>query len=274
MEVDVVFAFDPPDVQAEERRRAILELERALARKEFEVWLQPQADSIGEVCGYEALLRWNHPERGLVPAADCIPLAEACGLIAQIDAWMLRACCREASRLQGGARIGVNVSAQRFAQADFLPGLRDILNETGVSPRRLELELAESAVEDPAFAVLAPRLRALGVSLALDHFGAGASSLASLQNQPFDRLKIDASLVAKLKRGGRALTIVRAIADFGRALGVTVLATGVDRRAQLAMLREIGCAQFQGRLIAAPRPLAECLGPRAGVRPGVVTPPG
>jgi EAL domain-containing protein (putative c-di-GMP-specific phosphodiesterase class I) len=256
--------LDPAGPLAQDCRQTALDLARALEQDEFEVWLQPQADRIGDICGYEALLRWNRPGRGLVPAADFIPLAEACGLVAEIDAWMLRACCREAGRRRGGVRIAVNVSLQRLAQADFLPLLREIFNESGVSPRSLELELTESAVADPAIAGMIPRIRGLGVTLALDHFGAGVSSLANLPDLSFDRLKLDSSLIAKLKRGGRALAVARAMVDFGRALGVTVLATGVERRAQLAMLREIGCAQFQGRLIAAPKPLADCLGPARG----------
>lgn len=268
----MVFILPPPVAQAnDDRRHTVPELERALAREEFEVWLQPQADRIGNICGYEALLRWNQPGHGLVAAADFIPLAEACGLVTEIDAWMLRACCREAGRLRGGARIAVNVSVQRFAQGDFLARLRGILSASGVSPRLIELELAESAFDDPAFAGLAAQLRGLGVTLALDHFGAGTSSLANLQHLQFDRLKIDSSLVAKLKRGGRTLAVVRALADLGRALGVTVLATGVERRAQLAMLREIGCEQFQGLLIAPPKPLDECLAP---TRARGLTPPG
>jgi EAL domain-containing protein (putative c-di-GMP-specific phosphodiesterase class I) len=180
-------------------------------------------------------------------------------MIVELDAWVLRACCREAARWRRDIRIAVNISARQFAEADFVTRVRDILRATGLPGRRLELEVTENVlVGDVAVAAsVLRRLRALGVSVALDDFGSGYSSLSYLQGLPFDRLKIDRSFVNGLKRGRKAQAIARAIVELGRGLGLPVLAEGVETRSQLAILREMGCTQFQGYLIGRPSPIAD-----------------
>jgi EAL domain-containing protein (putative c-di-GMP-specific phosphodiesterase class I) len=156
----------------------------------------------------------------------------------------------------------VNISALNFTEENFVGRVRAILDDAGLPPQRLGLEVTESVmVADAATAAgILRRLKALGLSVALDDFGAGCSSLSCLQSLPFDRLKIDRSFVSRLKRGGKPQAIVRAIVELGRGLGLSVIAEGVETRGQLAILREIGCSQFQGFLIGRPSPLAECTG--------------
>ncbi len=244
---------------ARARQQLLHDLKQAVAREQFEVWLQPQADLSGAVIGYEALLRWRHPTRGLVPPDQFIPLAEENGLIVEIDRWTLRQCCREAALWRNDLHVAVNISALHFGEDDFVDTVRAVLRETGMPPHRLELEVTESVLvedSDAASAILR-KLKGLGVTLALDDFGAGYSSLAYLQNLPFDRLKIDRSFIFSLKRVGKSRAIVRAIVELGRGLGLQVIAEGVETRAQLAILRETGCTQFQGYLLGRPAPLEE-----------------
>jgi EAL domain-containing protein (putative c-di-GMP-specific phosphodiesterase class I) len=241
-------------------RQTEREVRAALEREEFELWLQPLADWTGDVFAYEALPRWRHPSQGMIAADAIMPDGDA-GLSADLDVWTLRACCREAARWRGELRVAANISAETLADEAFVPRLRALLDECGLPPRRLELEVIEDAlVANPSAAGASlRRLKSLGVGLALDDFGAGRSCLAELQDLPFDRLKIDRSFVARLKRRGRTEGILRALIALGRALEFSVLATGVETRAQLALLRELRCGQFQGPLIGPPRPLAECV---------------
>jgi EAL domain-containing protein (putative c-di-GMP-specific phosphodiesterase class I) len=243
----------------DERRQLTLELKTALAEGEFEIWLQPQADLSGAVFGFEALTRWRHPQRGLIPPSVFIPLAEESGEILEFDAWVLRACCREAALWRRDLRIAVNISTLQFSDENFVERVRDILRDTGLPPQRLELEVTESVLvaDSEAAAGVLRRLKAMGLSVALDDFGAGYSSLSYLQSLPFDRLKIDRCFVSRLKRVGKSQAIIRAIVELGRGLGLSVIAEGVETRTQLAVLREIGCSQFQGFLIGRPQPLQD-----------------
>lgn len=246
-----------------------VELRRALALEQFELHYQPQVDlDTGRVTGCEALLRWRHPERGLVPPDQFIPLAEEIGLIGLLGEWVLRTACRTAATWTGpggGVRVSVNVSPlqlrERGALADRVAAA---LDNAGLAPERLEMEITESAmIADPGGAL--PAIHALGVGLALDDFGTGFSSLAQLGRHPFDRIKIDRSFVFDLDRsqaglaGGsvaEAAWMVRAIAALGVGLGMRTVAEGVETPRQAAMVRQAGCSEIQGYLISRPVPAA------------------
>jgi len=244
-----------------------VELRQALALEQFELHYQPQVDlDTGRVTGCEALLRWRHPERGLVPPDQFIPLAEEIGLIGLLGDWVLRTACRTAASWTGpggGVRVSVNVSPlqlrERGALADRVAAA---LDQAKLPPDRLEVEITESAmIADPGGAL--PAIHALGVGLALDDFGTGFSSLAQLGRHPFDRIKIDRSFVFDLERpqagatGGHvaeAAWMVRAIAALGVGLGMRTVAEGVETPRQAAMVRQAGCSEIQGYLISRPVP--------------------
>jgi EAL domain-containing protein (putative c-di-GMP-specific phosphodiesterase class I) len=214
----------------------------------------------GTITGYEVLLRWPHPERGFVPPGEFIGLAEESGLILQLGAWVLRTACAQAAAWRAPQRIAVNVSAVQLAD----PGLPELvartLAETGLAPSRLELEITESAlIRDPArSAEVLRRIKALGVSIAMDDFGTGYSSLSMLRAFPFDKIKLDRSFMGEIDGSREARAIIRAVLALAESLGVPVLAEGVESEAQLAFLREEGCAEVQGYLLGPPVPrLAE-----------------
>ncbi|KMN82138.1 hypothetical protein VK98_09705 [Chromobacterium sp. LK11] len=245
------------------RSMELLELEndlrRALERDELELHYQPQlrlAD--GALFGCEALARWRHPRRGLLPPADFIPLAEACGLIVPLGEWVLRAACSQARRWQDEGLqpvvVAVNVSAHQFAAQDMVELTRRVLGETGLAPRWLELELTESVMmSDVEALVLAARqLRELGVALAMDDFGTGFSSLSFLKRLALDRLKIDQSFVRDLDWDPDSVSIASAIIALARSLKLAVIAEGVETESQLALLRECGCEEIQGFLFQRP----------------------
>ena len=219
----------------------------------------------GRPVGFEALVRWEHPERGLVPPLDFIPIAEDTGLIVPIGTWVLRRACRQAGewrRARPGApplSISVNLSARQLAQPDLPRLVADVLRESGIAPGDLHLEITESSLmEDPdaALATMA-ELRDLGVRLVLDDFGTGYSSLAYVQRFPIAMLKIDRSFIADLGDGSPGGAIVAAVANMARGLGVDVVAEGVETEGQAAALRELGCEYAQGYLYGRPVPAAE-----------------
>lgn len=243
------------------------DLRDALERDEFQLvyQLQSSVDSKTPI-GYEALVRWQHPTQGPVSPMDFIPLAEENGLIIGLGEWVLRTACAAALQFDPGYRIAVNISAvQLTQQRPTLPELvREVLAETGLEARRLEIELTESAVltdRDRALEMLR-QIRALGVRVALDDFGAGYSSLDILRSFPFDRVKIDRSIFDTSADSTQrpAREIIRAITDLGRTFGMTVLAEGIETEEQLAVLREIGVAEAQGFLLGRPSPLKELVG--------------
>jgi EAL domain-containing protein (putative c-di-GMP-specific phosphodiesterase class I) len=225
------------------------------------VFYQPLARAAdGGVCGFEALVRWNHPQRGMVPPLDFIAVAEESGQIGLLGEQVLRRACSEAAGWAAPHRIAVNLSPLQLHDPELPALVHEVLIASGLSPARLELEITESALfEDPQRALdNLRRLKALGVRIAMDDFGTGFSSLSTLQSFPFDKLKIDKSFVDQIHRDGRATAIVRAVLGLGRSLGIPVVAEGVETDTQLAFLRAEGCDEVQGYLIGRPSP-AEAL---------------
>jgi EAL domain-containing protein (putative c-di-GMP-specific phosphodiesterase class I) len=246
------------DQQVREKRAMALDLRKALANGEFELHYQSQSTiTDGEIIGFEALVRWNHPERGLIPPAEFIPLAEETWLIIPLGNWVLRTACATAAAWSEPYRIAVNISPVQFAQGNLPETVHELLLETGLSPSRLELEITESVLVtdlDRALHVLR-RLKTLGVTIAMDDFGTGYSSLSNLQSFPFDKIKIDRSFIDNLGRHHQADSIVRAILALGNSLGIPVLAEGIETKAHLDFLRDEGCAEAQGYLLGHPQPI-------------------
>ncbi|PNY79458.1 sensor domain-containing protein [Deinococcus koreensis] len=241
-------------------------LNRALERQEFILHYQPQFDvQSGAVVGLEALLRWQHPELGLIPPSDFIPLAEASGLIVPIGQWVLEQACLQAamwSVQRPGLRMAVNLSARQFERDDLPQLVQGALNRSGLPAAQLELELTESMLMQAGVAGPALRhLSDLGVRLALDDFGTGFSNLASLKQFPIDVLKIDQSFIRGLSPGGageaKDQALVRAIIALAHALGLRVTVEGVEQASQLQFLREQRCEYAQGFLLARPQPAAQ-----------------
>lgn len=260
----VVCFYEPKMDETARYRNALgLELRKAVELNQFELHYQVQANvASGQISGYEVLLRWRHPERGMVSPADFIPVAEETGAILAIDEWVLRNACREAASWPVPHRIAVNLSAVQVTQLDLPRKVHEILLETGMSPSRLELELTESSIimdKDRTLHVLR-QLKALGVTIAMDDFGTGYSSLSTLRAFPFDKIKLDRSFMGEVEHDPQAKAVVRAVLTLGRSLQVPVLAEGVETAEQLAILREEGCDEAQGYLLGRPRPVGQiCL---------------
>jgi EAL domain-containing protein (putative c-di-GMP-specific phosphodiesterase class I) len=234
---------------------------RALDKREFVLYYQPEVDlATRKIVGVEALIRWVHPERGLVPPMDFIPLAEENGLILPIGDWGLtEACtqiqkwCKEDPR-NGSLRVGVNLSARQFSRAGLADHVEALLIQFGISSRQLGVEMTESSLIPNmriAMEVLGS-LRGLGVSLLMDDFGTGYSSLNNLHSFPFDVLKIDRSFVDRMTEGDQPLQIVRTIIELARVMGMDVVAEGIETREQYRLLRQLGCRFGQGFLFARP----------------------
>ncbi len=249
------------------RAVALLQLEtdlrRAIDRQEFELHYQPIISlQSGTITGLEALVRWRHPERGLVSPAEFIPVAEETGWIVPIGAWVLETACEQLARWQEELNpnppltMSVNLSGKQFSQADLIPFIREQLQKWQIAPGNLKLEITESAIMENAQAVTERlhTLRALGVKLALDDFGTGYSSLSYLHRFPLDTLKIDRSFVMRMQDGGENCEIVRTIVSLGMNLGMDVVAEGIEEIAQLRDLRELGCKGGQGFFFSRPLP--------------------
>lgn len=253
--------FDP---EMDRRAHARLQLEqglrRAIERGEFLLHYQAQIElATGTLTGAEALVRWRHPEGRLVPPGEFIPIAEDMGYIGAIGEWVLREACTEALRWPPALRVSVNVSARQLTRPDFTATVREILEDTGLPPGRLEIEITESALmSDPARAIATlEELQELGIQIAMDDFGTGYSSLGQLKRLPLQRLKIDKSFVQDVPEDPNEVVIVEAILGLARQLNRIVVAEGVETESQLAFLRERGCDEAQGYLIARPIPAAE-----------------
>jgi diguanylate cyclase (GGDEF)-like protein/PAS domain S-box-containing protein len=246
------------DKQLRERRAIQHELRSAIANGEIALHYQPQAQIDGAIIGFEALVRWNHPSRGLVSPGVFIPLAEESGLIIQMGEWILREACREAASWPKPLQIAINLSPVQFRHGDLAGLVHAVLLETGLAPNRLELEITEGVlIGDFSRAVsILRRLKALGVRIAMDDFGTGYSSLSYLQAFPFDKIKIDRGFVANLDRNSQSAAIIRAVIGLGRGLDLPVVAEGVETRDQLAFLAREACDEVQGYLVGKPAPIA------------------
>jgi diguanylate cyclase (GGDEF)-like protein len=245
----------------ERRRRTEADLRRALAEEELDLHYQPiVCMRTGRVDAMEALMRWHHPERGPIPPADFIPVAEASRLIVPMGAWALARACRDAARWPAHVRVAVNLSPAQFLGHDLVADVRRALSGAGLAPSRLELEITESVLmrdEDRVRATL-EEFRAHGVRVAMDDFGTGYSSLGYFQRFPFDKVKIDRSFVAGLGQERRGATaIIRAVTGIAAALGMETVAEGVETREQLAILAAEGCSHVQGWLFGRPGPAAQ-----------------
>lgn len=226
------------DKQLRERRALQHELQSAIEMNQLVLYYQPQAHIDGEVVGFEALMRWKHPTREMVPPGVFIPLAEDSGFIMQMGEWALREACREAASWPKPLHIAVNLSPVQFQHGDLPALVHSILLETGLSPQRLELEITESVLVGDfsrALSILR-RLKSLGVKIAMDDFGTGYSSLSYLQSFPFDKIKIDQSFISKLGQNPQSGAIVRAIIGLARGLSLPVTAEGVETTDQFAFL--------------------------------------
>ncbi len=245
------------DTRLRERRALVKDLETAVDRNELLLHYQPQAGANDEIFGFEALLRWRHPRRGLVAPGEFVPVAEESGLIASIGEWVLREACREAASWPLPKTVGVNLSPKQFLKEGLPQFVHAVLLETGLAPHRLELEITESVLIDDFSRVSAMlrQLKALGVRVAMDDFGTGYSSLSYLHSFPFDKIKIDASFVSSLHSNPSSVPVIRAIVGLGGGLGVPLIAEGVETEGQLAFLRAAGCQEVQGFLIGPPRPI-------------------
>jgi diguanylate cyclase (GGDEF)-like protein/PAS domain S-box-containing protein len=251
--------FFAPDMdqRLRERRALLHDLRSAIERNQLALHYQPQARMNGDVTGFEALVRWHHPVRGLIPPNTFIPIAEESGLIIAMGEWILREACREAASWPQPLQIAINLSPVQFQHGD-LPGLlHSILLETGLSPNRVELEITEGVLISNfsrALSILR-RLKTLGVRIAMDDFGTGYSSLAYLQAFPFDKIKIDQAFISNLESNPQSAAIVRAVIGLGRGLDLPVVAEGVETNDQLSFLLQESCNEVQGYFIGRPAPI-------------------
>ena len=258
------------NVHTQERLALEADLSRAITRNELVLHYQPKADvRTLRFTGMEALLRWQHPERGLVFPDRFIPLAEESGLIVQLGEWALRTACARTRGWQeqgiAGLCVAVNVSARQLRQGDFVALLADVLNETGLPANSLELEITESmTMDDPERAVqMFKQIKQMGVHLTIDDFGTGYSSLAHLKRFPIDTLKIDRSFIKDIPDDANDTAITQAIIAMAHALKLKVVAEGVETDAQLRFLLQQGCDEFQGYYLSKPLPEDEFLALRS-----------
>ena len=248
------------DARAQTRRKIEIELRDAIQNDVLRPYYQPLVDlSTGRITGFEALVRWPHPERGMISPGEFIPVAEETGLINAVGGLMLRRACMDAAQWPDDVRVAVNLSPLQFRVGNLLSVVMDTLKQTGLPPTRLELEITETLLLEKSDQVLATlhALRSLGVRISMDDFGTGYSSLSYLRSFPFDKIKIDQSFVRDLGANPDAQAIVRSIISLGKGLGVTITAEGVETEAELSCLRNEGCHEGQGFLFSRARPNAE-----------------
>ncbi len=253
--------FEPAmDLQMQTRRIMERDLRKALAGGEFELHYQPVVNvASNEISGFEALIRWNHPEKGMVAPATFIPLAEEIGFIVPIGEWVIRQACTTAAQWPGDIHVAVNISAVQFRSPGLMQVIVGALAASGLQPTRLEIEITESVLlqnKETTLALL-HQLRALGVRIAMDDFGTGYSSLTYLQCFPFDKIKIDRSFVKDITENTGSLNIVRAVAALANGMGMTATAEGVETSEQLDKITSEGCTEMQGYLFSKPLPAAE-----------------
>ena len=248
------------DARAQTRRKIEIDLRDAIQNETLRPYYQPLVDlATGRITGFEALVRWPHPERGMISPAEFIPVAEETGLINPLGGLMLRRACQDAAQWPDDVRVAVNLSPLQFRTGNLLSIVTDALKQSGLPARRLELEITETLLLEKSSQVLATlhALRALGVRISMDDFGTGYSSLSYLRSFPFDKIKIDQSFVRDLGANPDAQAIVRSIISLGKGLGVIITAEGVETEAELSCLRAEGCHEGQGFLFSRARPHAE-----------------
>ncbi len=248
------------DEQLQARRALELDLRRALTAGEFELYYQPLYNLGAEqVTGCEALLRWRHPDRGMVSPADFIPLAEEIGLIVPLGDWVLRTACAEAARWPDHVRLAVNLSPAQFRDRGLVRTVVSALAASGLPAERLELEITELVLlqDSAANMSMLHDLKALGVRISMDDFGTGYSSLSYLRSFPFDKIKIDQTFVRDILEDSDAMAIIKAVLDLGSSMGIVTTAEGVETLEQLNALRGQGCAEIQGYFISRPAPASE-----------------
>jgi predicted signal transduction protein with EAL and GGDEF domain len=248
------------DDAARARRALARDLQAATERNELELHYQLQMSICeGEVCGAEALMRWRHPKRGNISPAEFIPLAEETEAIILMGEWALRTACRDAAEGKVPGAVAVNLSPIQFSRDNLAETIHAILLETGLSPKRLEVEVTESTLmSDQTWGLhILRKLKSMGISVAMDDFGTGYSSLAVLHAFPFDKIKLDQSFVKRLPGDAAAAAIVRTVLALGKSLGMPVLAEGIETKAQWQFLAREGCDKGQGYLFAKPVPLAK-----------------
>jgi diguanylate cyclase (GGDEF)-like protein len=253
--------FEPVmDLQMQTRRTMELDLRKALPAGQFELYYQPVVNvASNEIRGFEALIRWNHPERGMIAPATFIPLAEETGFIVPLGEWVIRQACVAAAKWPEDIHVAVNISAVQFRSPDLMKVIVGALAASGLDPARLELEITETVLLHSKEATLAVlhQLRALGVRIAMDDFGTGYSSLTYLQCFPFDKIKIDRSFVKDVTENKGSLNIVRAVAALANGMGMTTTAEGVETQDQLDRIAAEGCTEMQGFLFSRPIPERE-----------------
>ncbi len=251
---------DAMSLELDARNTLESDLREAIGHEQMELHYQPVIDvKTGDRRGLEALVRWRHPNRGLIPPDQFIPLAEETGLIVPLGEWVLKRACRDAMTWPADVRVAVNLSAVQFKQAELFDVIMSVLSETGLPPERLELEITESVLlergtENYAFM---QKLKKVGVSFALDDFGTGHSSLSCLTAFPFDKIKIDKSFVGNLVESYKATAIISSIATLAHGLDISITAEGVETREQFEMLRTLGVNFAQGYLLGRPVPKDE-----------------
>ena len=256
------YRFFEPGMETEAHLRRELErdLRSALSQGDFELHYQPIVDLRSDgIISCEALLRWRHPLPGTVSPVEFIPLAEETGLIHEIGQWVLRTACAEAANWPSHVRLAVNVSPVQFKTQTLALNVTTALADSGLDPRRLELEITEAVLiadDDAALAIL-NQLRELGVHIALDDFGTGYSSLRYLRRFPFDKIKIDRGFVKEVTENSGSSSIIKAVVGIAADRNMTITAEGVETRQQLETVRALGCTQMQGYLFSAARPARE-----------------
>jgi predicted signal transduction protein with EAL and GGDEF domain len=257
-----VFRFFEPEMDArmQARRQMELDLRKGLEEDQFEVFYQPVVNARSQdVIGFEALVRWHHPERGLVPPDEFVPAAEETGLIVTLGEWVLRRACADAVSWPADYMVAVNLSPVQFKSGNVVSTVVNTLATTGLRPARLELEITESVLLQDSVATLQTlhQLRAIGVKIAMDDFGTGYSSLSYLRSFPFDKIKIDRSFVSSLPDAEGSVAILRAVAKLGSSLGMITTAEGVETKEQLERICAEGYKEIQGYFFSPPRTMGE-----------------
>ena len=255
--------FEPEmDARMQARRKLELDMRQALARREFQLHYQPQLQLQSDrLVGCEALIRWRHPERGMISPLDFIPLAEEIGLIVPIGEWVIRQACRDAMTWPDHMSVAVNVSPAQFKSDRLVETIISALASSGLPARRLEVEITEGVLlqENEKTLQTLHRLRELGARVSMDDFGTGYSSLSYLRSFPFDKIKIDRSFIKDLTNKPDGEAIIRAIAGLGKSLGMTTVAEGVETPEQMQRIRLEGCTDVQGYLVSKPIPADDLL---------------